>query len=77
MDGMLAFFPGMKVTPLDCAGSGNMLYIVWETSSIIHGKPRKFLGVDRSRIVNGIAVEEYVVFDSAVLQPQGRPGIDD
>jgi SnoaL-like domain len=76
MDGMLAAFPGMTVTPLDCAGSGNMLYIAWETSSEIHGQHRKFLGVDRFRIVNGMAVEESIIFDSAVLQPEGRPGID-
>lgn len=76
MTGMLATFPGMTVTPLDCAGNGDMLYIAWETSSVIHGKQRKFLGVDRFRIVNRMAVEEHVVFDSAVLQPEGRPGID-
>jgi predicted SnoaL-like aldol condensation-catalyzing enzyme len=76
MSGMLAAFPGMTVTPLDCAGNGNMLYIAWETSSIIHGKPRKFSGVDRFRIVNGMAIEEHIVFDSAVLQPEGRLGID-
>ncbi len=76
MDGMLAAFPGMTVTPLDCAGSGDMLYIAWETSSVIHGKQRKFMGVDRFRIVDGMAVEEHIIFDSAVLRPEGRPGID-
>lgn len=76
MDGMLAAFPGMTVIPLDCAGCGDMLYIAWETSSVIHGQKRKFLGVDRFRIVDGMAVEEHIVFDSAVLQPDGRPGID-
>jgi hypothetical protein len=76
MDGMLSAFPGMTVTPLDCAGNGDMLYIAWMTSSIIHGKRREFLGVDRFRIVDGMAVEEHIIFDSAVLQPEGRPGID-
>lgn len=76
MDGMLATFPGMTVTALDCAGNADMLYIAWETSSVIHGQPRKFLGVDRFRIVDGMAVEEHIIFDSAVLQPEGRPGID-
>jgi predicted SnoaL-like aldol condensation-catalyzing enzyme len=76
MSGMLATFPGMTVTPLDCASNGEMLYIAWETSSIIHGEARKFLGVDRFRIVNGMAVEEHIIFDSAVLRPEGRPGID-
>jgi predicted SnoaL-like aldol condensation-catalyzing enzyme len=76
MSGMLAAFPGITVTPLDCAGNGDMLYIAWETSSIIHGKQRKFLGVDRFRIIKGMAVEEHIIFDSAVLSPAGRPGID-
>ena len=76
MAGMLATFPGMTVTPLDCAGNGEMLYIAWETASEIQGQQRKFLGVDRFRIVDGMAVEEHVVFDSAVLTPEGRPGID-
>lgn len=76
MDGMLAAFPGMTVKPLDCAGNGDTLYIAWETLSVIHDKPRKFLGVDRFRIVDGMAVEEHITFDSAVLTPEGRPGID-
>lgn len=76
MAGMLAAFPGMKVRPLDCAGNGDMLYIAWETSSVIHGQQRNFVGVDRFRIVHGMAVEEHIIFDSAVLQPAGRPGID-
>ena len=76
MAAMLAAFPDMTVTPLDCAGNGDMLYIAWEASSVIHGQRRRFLGVDRFRLVDGMAVEEHVVFASAVLQPEGRPGID-
>jgi len=76
MSAMLDMFPGMTVTPLDCAGNGEMLYIAWETSSVIYGKKRTFLGVDRFRIVNGMAIEEHIIFDSAVLQPDGRPGVD-
>jgi hypothetical protein len=76
MAGMHEAFPGMTVTPLDCAGCGDRLYIAWETSSMIHGQQRRFLGVDRFRVVDGMAVEEHVIFDSAVLQPEGRAGID-
>jgi SnoaL-like domain len=76
MDGMLGAFPGMTVTPLECAGNGEMLYIAWQASNVVHGQPRTFLGVDRFRIVDGMAVEEHVIFDSAVLQVEGRPGID-
>jgi hypothetical protein len=43
---------------------------------MIHGQQRRFLGVDRFRVVDGMAVEEHVIFDSAVLQPEGRAGID-
>ena len=71
MDGMLASMVDMTVTPLDCAGNGDRLYISWETSALIDGTRRTWLGVDRFRLVNGMAVEEQVIFDSAVLQPAG------
>jgi SnoaL-like domain len=76
MGGMLAAMVDLKVTPLDCAGYGERVYISWETTAVIHGKRRTYLGVDRFRVVNGMAVEEYVIFDSAVLSPEGRPGVD-
>ncbi len=66
----------MTVTPLDCAGSADMLYIAWETSAIIHGTRRIYRGVDRFRIKDGMAIEEHVIFDSAVLTPEGRGGIE-
>lgn len=72
----LAAMENMTVTPLDCAGNGEILYIAWETAVDIHGSRRTYLGVDRFRIQNGMAVEEYVIFDSAVLTPEGRAGID-
>ena len=40
----------MTVTPLDCAGNGEMLYIAWETTAIIHGSRRTYRGVDRFRL---------------------------
>ncbi|KAI9015953.1 hypothetical protein DFJ74DRAFT_678903 [Hyaloraphidium curvatum] len=76
MQGTLDAFPGMTVTPLDCAGNGDMLYIAWELSIPVNGQLRKILGVDRFRIASGMAVEEHIIFDSAVLSPAGRPGID-
>lgn len=69
MEGMLATMADMTVTPLDCAGNGDRLYISWEASASIGGTRRTWLGVDRFRIENGMAVEEQVIFDSAVLQP--------
>lgn len=72
----LAAMEDMTVTPLDCAGNGDMMYIAWETSAIIHGSRRIYRGVDRFRIKDGMAVEEHVIFDSAVLTPEGRGGIE-
>lgn len=71
MAGMLAAMVDLKVTPLDCAGNGDRLYIAWETSALIHGRRVTYLGVDRFRLADGMAIEEQVIFDSAVLQPQG------
>lgn len=71
MQAMLDANPDMKVTALDCAGDGERLYIFWETANVINGVPLTFVGVDRFRLANGMAVEEHVIFDSAVLQPAG------
>jgi hypothetical protein len=68
MAGMLASMVDLKVTPLDCAGNGDRLYIAWETSAMIGGTRRTYMGVDRFRIRNGMAIEEHVIFDTAVLQ---------
>lgn len=69
MQDMLDSMVGLKVTPLDCAGNGERLYIFWETSFVMDGTTRTYVGVDRFRLANGMAIEEYVIFDSAVLQP--------
>lgn len=71
MQGMLDQLSDMTVTPLDCAGNGDRVYISWESSAVIDGTRRTWLGVDRFRLANGMAVEEQVIFDSAVLQPAG------
>ncbi|MBV7265961.1 nuclear transport factor 2 family protein [Erythrobacter ani] len=67
MQGTLDSFEGLEVTPLDCAGNDDLLYIHWKTAAIISGERREYVGVDRFRIKNGMAVEEYVIFDTAVL----------
>jgi hypothetical protein len=69
MQGMLDTMVDMRVTPLDCAGNGDRLYIAWESSALIDGERRTWLGVDRFRLKNGMAIEEQVIFDSAVFQP--------
>ena len=69
MAGMLASMGDIKVTPRDCGGDGDRLYIFWEASATINGQPRNWIGVDRFRIANGMAIEEHVIFDSAALQP--------
>ena len=68
MGQMLASMANMTVTPVDCAGDGDRLYIFWEASAVIDGAPRTWVGVDRFRLANGMATEEHVIFDSAVLQ---------
>jgi hypothetical protein len=67
MQGMLDSFVDLTVTPLDCAGEGERLYIFWESSALIDGETRTWKGVDRFRIRDGMAIEEHVIFDSAVL----------
>ena len=68
MGQMLASMIDMTVTTIDCAGDGDRLYIFWEASAAIDGAPRSWVGVDRFRLANGMAIEEHVIFDSAVLQ---------
>lgn len=69
MAGMLASSVDMTVTPLDWAGHEDRLYIFWETSAVVDGQRRSWVGVDRFRLANGMTIEEHVIFDSAVLQP--------
>ena len=71
MGEMLSSMDDMKVTPLDCAGNGDRLYIAWESSAFVNGERRTWMGIDRFRIKDGMAIEEQVVFDSAVLQSEG------
>lgn len=68
MANLLAGLPDLVVTPVDYAGSGELIYIFWRAAATINGAHRKYYGVDRFRIENGMAVEEHVRFDSATLQ---------
>ncbi len=67
MQGLLDAMPGLEVTPLDCAGNGDLLYIHWRTSVMIEGEQFEYVGVDRFHLADGMAIEEHVIFDSAVL----------
>lgn len=69
MGGILGSMEEFVVTPIDCAGAGDLLYIYWQASARIAGETRVWPGIDRMRIAQGMAIEEHVVFDSAVLQP--------
>lgn len=69
MQGLLDSMDGLEVAPLDCAGAGDLLYIHWSTSVTIGGRRIEYVGVDRFRLVDGMAVEEYVIFDTGALQP--------
>lgn len=68
MENLLVQQPDLVVTPMDYAGSGNLVYIFWKAASTIEGVHRKWYGVDRFRVENGMVVEEHVIFDSATLQ---------
>ena len=67
MGEMLASFDGLEVTPLDYAGNAEMLYISWRSSANIAGERREWIGVDRFRLKDGMAIEEHVIFDPTVL----------
>jgi predicted SnoaL-like aldol condensation-catalyzing enzyme len=68
MANLVATQPDLVVTPVDYAGSGDLIYIFWNAASTIDGVHRKWYGVDRFRVENGMVVEEHVIFDSATLQ---------
>lgn len=68
MANLLARLPDLVVTPVDYAGSGELIYIFWRAAATMNGAHRKYYGVDRFRIENGMAVEEHVIFDSATLK---------
>jgi hypothetical protein len=68
MQAMLDSMEDLTVTPLDCAGDGDRLFIYWETTTRIGGEPRTYRGVDRFVLRDGMAIEEHIIFDSAVLQ---------
>ena len=69
MAGILGSMVEFELTPLDCAGEGDLLYIFWQASARFGGETRTWQGVDRMRIAGGMAIEEHVIFDSAVLAP--------
>jgi hypothetical protein len=68
MTNILASMVELKVTPQDCAGDGERLYIFWKASARIGGETKSYLGVDRFRIAKGMAIEEHIIFDPTVLQ---------
>ncbi len=68
MTNQLALLPDLVVTPIDYAGAGDLIYIFWKAAATMDGVYRKWYGVDRFRIENGMAIEEHVIFDSAMLQ---------
>ncbi len=69
MSGLLASIDGLKVMPVDCAGNDDLLYIHWKTSALINGERIEYPGVDRFRLADGMAIEEYIIYDTSVLQP--------
>lgn len=60
--------PDLRVEPGGYAGNEQTLYISWEASATIEGSPRRWFGVDRFRLQHGMAIEEHIIFDSALLE---------
>jgi predicted SnoaL-like aldol condensation-catalyzing enzyme len=73
MTNQLAALPDLVVTPVDYAGSGEMVYVFWNAAATINGAYRRWYGVDRFRIENGMEVEEHVIFDSAACRGRLDP----
>lgn len=69
MSELLAASEDLHVTAVDCAGEGDRLYIFWNASTRVGGALRQYHGVDRFRLRGGMAIEEHIIFDTAVLQP--------
>ena len=67
MQGLLDTMEGVEVKAIDCAGEGEMLYIFWNASAVIDGERRPYHGDDRFRIKDGMAREEHIIFDTALL----------
>lgn len=68
MENLLVGQPDRVVTPIDYAGSGDVIYIYGKATSTINGAYNQWYGVDRFRVENVIVVEEHVIFDSVTLQ---------
>ncbi len=58
----------IRVEVVDYADADDLLFIFWNASASIQGQRREWHGVDRFRIKDGMAVEEYVIFDPQALQ---------
>lgn len=67
MDAILSGVDSIEVDVMDYAERGDRLFIFWSATNSVGGKQTTWHGVDRFRIENGMAVEEQVIFDTAVL----------
>ena len=68
MGDTLAGLTDLRVEPGGYAGNEDRLYISWEATATIEGTPRRWFGVDRFRLQDGMAIEEHIIFDSALLE---------
>jgi steroid delta-isomerase-like uncharacterized protein len=67
MGATLKSVPDIKVEVADYAESGELLFIFWNASGTIGGQEKRWHGVDRFHIRNGMAIEEQVIFDTKAL----------
>lgn len=85
MDAMLKLVPGMTLEVVDHAQADDVLFIFWRAQVAIDDRPLGWTGVDRFRLRNGRAIEEFITFDTQPLRdalaavparqavPPGRP----
>lgn len=68
MDAMLKLVPGMTLTVVDHARADDLLFIFWRAQVTIGERSLDWTGVDRFRLRNGRAIEEFITFDTQPLR---------
>ena len=62
---VLAIVPDIRLEVIAHAWTGDLVFVHWRATGTGSKGPFELFGVDRFRIVNGVAVETRVFFDSA------------
>jgi steroid delta-isomerase-like uncharacterized protein len=68
MDAMLKLVPGMTLEVVDHAQADDVLFIFWRAQVAVDDRKLDWTGVDRFRLRNGRAIEEFITFDTQPLR---------